>query len=522
MSANGANPNAATLAWARVKLVQGQSSAGLWDLSSAVPEARILVGAGPEAGWQVQAFGVSPAHFELFWDGVSLWVSAGRGIPVTVDGTPVDGWRQIVGRGQVDFGQGRMSVESSFTGAPDVPMDFADDPGNSTVATDDFSDFADEDDGVKTAVFDPSRHSLPDAPSKPEEFAVGSTRLVRMPMAPGQDAEPMQAAPSHAAPHGAPAPTPPIGTAIPGGVPRFGGAAAPPPPAISAPPNLGRRTAPMAAESTRILDTSSGMSDFADAGSTRILDTSSDPEFSGSAARPQAGIGVSGGLAEERPTFVPEHLQATDAGLAPGSGTKDPTGHFAPPPPSEHAAPNPMAKLLALPKRTLILAGATLFISIVGLTVVFSQRASEQALADAQAQLEAQQAQVAQAAATRSTQARATREARSAREAAQRQRALAEAPPPPAIPTTDADGQPLDEAGQAAARAEADRVRAAAERAAADLLVQNDFIHALPHYLRLARDYPDTPAFAAMVTILRSKIDAYCRLPGSAGDEVCQ
>ena len=97
-----------------------------------------------------------------------------------------------------------------------------------------------------------------------------------------------------------------------------------------------------------------------------------------------------------------------------------------------------------------------------------------------------------------------------------------EAPPPPAIPTTDADGQPLDEAGQAAARAEADRVRAAAERAAADLLVQNDFIHALPHYLRLARDYPDTPAFAAMVTILRSKIDAYCRLPGSAGDEVCQ
>jgi len=124
VSANGGNPNAGAIEWARVKLTQGQSGAGLWDLSSEVPEARIAVGAGQEAGWQVQADGVEPIHFELFWDGVSLWVSAGRGTPVLVDGVPVSDWRQVVGRTQVDFGSARMSVESSFTGAP-VSSDFA-------------------------------------------------------------------------------------------------------------------------------------------------------------------------------------------------------------------------------------------------------------------------------------------------------------------------------------------------------------------------------------------------------------
>ncbi|NOY89748.1 MAG: hypothetical protein GXP55_00970 [Deltaproteobacteria bacterium] len=489
------------MAWARVKLARGESSAGLWDLSSEVPEARIVVGSGPEAGWQVQAPGVFPAHFELFWDGASLWVSAGRGVPVSVDGSPVVDWRQTVGRAQVEFGQASMSIESSFTGV----SDFADDPAGSTVATDDFADFAEEDEGVKTAVFDPNRHSLPDAPPKAEEFKVGSTRLVRMP---GHAAP---AAPSHGVPeHGAPQAAQPI-AAVPGfggaaAAPSFGGAAAAP-------------AGPIDAESTRILDTSQGsdIPAFGEAGSTRILDTSADPGLA-PAARPQVGIGA-GGLSEERPTVVPEHLQASAAAV---SATKEATGRFAPPPPSADPKPNPFAKLLALPKRTLILAGVTLVVSIVGLSIVISQRSAEQVYVDAQAQLEAQQAQVTAAAAARVVQARAAREARTARELAQQTKAYEEAAPPPALPATDADGQPLDEAELAAARLAAARVRATAERAAADLLVQNDYIHALPHYLRLARDYPDTPAFAAMVRILRAKIDAYCRLPASAGDEACQ
>jgi hypothetical protein len=274
----------------------------------------------------------------------------------------------------------------------------------------------------------------------------------------------------------------------------------------------------MDGESTRILDTSAepDIPAFGSAGSTRILDTSAEPSLAAPAARPLVGGGTSGGLEEERPTVVPEQFQEAPA-------TKDATGRFAPPPPSAEAKPHPLVtKLLAVPKRTLILAGVTLLVSVIGLSVVVSQRASEQAYVDAQARIDAQQIQVSQAAAARSARARAARETRSAREQAQQTRAYQEASPPPAAPTTDADGQPLNEAELAAARAEADRVRAAAEREAADLLAQNDFIRALPHYLRLARDYPDTPAFAAMVTILRAKIDAYCRLPASAGDEVCQ
>lgn len=537
MSQNGAKPNAGSNEWARVKLVQGQSTAGLWDLSSEVPEARIAVGSAAEAGWRVVAPGVDATHFELFWDGMSLWVSPGRATPVLVDGVPVSDWRQIIGRAQIDFGDGQMTVESSFTGAHPVSSDFAEDLGGATVASD-FSDFADEDDdGVKTAVFDPNRHSMPDAPPKEEEFQVGSTRLVKMPAhgGPARGAASQASAgqprmPSHGAPrpgHGAgasaPEAAPTVGAGVPvassAAAPRFGGAAAGAPPPAPV-------TAPLDTESTRILDTSAHGSappggEFGEAGSTRILDTSADPAFGGQAALPQVGAGTSGGLEQERPTFVPDTFKA--AQTTDVVGTKEPTGRFAPPPPSASAASNPLLeKLKAVPKRTLILAGVTFVVAIIGLGVVVSQHSADQAIEDARVQFEAQQQQIASLAAARSTQALEAREARESRRQARRQAALAEQPPPPALPTTDANGDPLDPEDVASARAEAAERRANAERAAVDLISRNDFAHALPLYLRLARDYPDEPSFAAMATILESKIEAYCRLPASAGAEVCQ
>ncbi|MDH5491712.1 MAG: hypothetical protein OEY14_07150, partial [Myxococcales bacterium] len=74
--------------WARVRLVQGDSGAALWDLSGQVPEARIAVGSGPDSGWQVRAPGVTPRHFELMWDGKTLWLTPIDAARVFVAGDP--------------------------------------------------------------------------------------------------------------------------------------------------------------------------------------------------------------------------------------------------------------------------------------------------------------------------------------------------------------------------------------------------------------------------------------------------
>ena len=98
--------------WARVQLVQGESGAATWDLSSAVPEARVTVGAGAQAAWNIACGGVSPIHFEFAWDGKSLWVGPISGT-LRVDGETVTAWRQLVGRCRIEFGQAAMLVSTS-------------------------------------------------------------------------------------------------------------------------------------------------------------------------------------------------------------------------------------------------------------------------------------------------------------------------------------------------------------------------------------------------------------------------
>ncbi|MEO0323797.1 MAG: hypothetical protein AAF447_12630 [Myxococcota bacterium] len=99
--------------WVRVQLAAGESSAGLWDLSSEVPEARLVVGSAHDVGWTVAAEGVAAEAFELYWDGAMLWVSPPLGGTLTVDGERVQRWRQLPGRCRLQFGQGALLVESS-------------------------------------------------------------------------------------------------------------------------------------------------------------------------------------------------------------------------------------------------------------------------------------------------------------------------------------------------------------------------------------------------------------------------
>jgi hypothetical protein len=95
-------------------LLKGDSVGGLWDVSSDVPEARIAVGTDARCGWVVHGAGVAPFHFELYWDGMQLWVGNSAGAPnVTIDGEPLGDWRPVTGRARIEFGRAAMLVEAS-------------------------------------------------------------------------------------------------------------------------------------------------------------------------------------------------------------------------------------------------------------------------------------------------------------------------------------------------------------------------------------------------------------------------
>jgi hypothetical protein len=94
--------------------LKGDSSGGLWDVSSDIPEARIAIGTDPQCGWIVKGSGVAPFHFEVYWDGNVLWAGNSAGAPdVRVDGEPLGDWRPISGRARIEFGRAAMLVEAS-------------------------------------------------------------------------------------------------------------------------------------------------------------------------------------------------------------------------------------------------------------------------------------------------------------------------------------------------------------------------------------------------------------------------
>lgn len=106
--------------WAKLRLVQGDSSAQVWELVAARGQTTLTVGSGPSSSWVVSGEGVRPLHFSLHWDGETLRIADTYGAgDVRVDGAPVSAqWRTLAGRGRIEFGKAAMVAETS-TMTPD-------------------------------------------------------------------------------------------------------------------------------------------------------------------------------------------------------------------------------------------------------------------------------------------------------------------------------------------------------------------------------------------------------------------
>lgn len=107
--------------WARLRLVQGDSTAQVWELVSSRGQTTLTVGSGPSSSWVVREEGVRPLHFSLHWDGSTLRIADTYGAgDVRVDGSPVTAqWRSLVGRVRIDFGKGAIVAETSSAARPE-------------------------------------------------------------------------------------------------------------------------------------------------------------------------------------------------------------------------------------------------------------------------------------------------------------------------------------------------------------------------------------------------------------------
>lgn len=113
-SPNAMNPSAS--AWARARLVLGDSKGALWEVRDNIAEARIAVGSSSKCAWVVTGPGIAPIHFELFWDGASLWVGNSENASgIRVDGHPLRDWEALYDRSRIEFGTAVMSIEASAT-----------------------------------------------------------------------------------------------------------------------------------------------------------------------------------------------------------------------------------------------------------------------------------------------------------------------------------------------------------------------------------------------------------------------
>jgi hypothetical protein len=106
--------------WAKLRLVEGESSADKWELVSSLGHTTMTVGSNSDCTWVVRGEGVRPIHFSLHWDGATLRVadvySAGD---VRVDGSTLSSqWRPLLGKVRIDFGKAAMVVESSAVAQP--------------------------------------------------------------------------------------------------------------------------------------------------------------------------------------------------------------------------------------------------------------------------------------------------------------------------------------------------------------------------------------------------------------------
>ena len=106
---------AAAESWARLRLVQGDSSAQVWELVASRGQTTLTVGSGPSSSWVIREDGVRPLHFSLHWDGATLRIADTYGAgDVRVDGTAISAqWKPLIGRARIDFGKAAMVAETS-------------------------------------------------------------------------------------------------------------------------------------------------------------------------------------------------------------------------------------------------------------------------------------------------------------------------------------------------------------------------------------------------------------------------
>lgn len=114
---------AAAESWARLRLVQGDSSAQVWELVASRGQTTLTVGSGPSSSWVIREEGVRPLHFSLHWDGATLRIADTYGAgDVRVDGAQVTAqWKAIVGRARIDFGKAAMVAETSAGADSEAP-----------------------------------------------------------------------------------------------------------------------------------------------------------------------------------------------------------------------------------------------------------------------------------------------------------------------------------------------------------------------------------------------------------------
>ena len=108
--------------WAKLRLVEGESSAKQWELVSSVGHTTMTVGCSEDCTWVVRGEGVRSIHFSLHWDGSRLRAadvySAGDVRVDGVDLTPQ--WRALngtTGEVRIEFGKAVMVIETSTAAA---------------------------------------------------------------------------------------------------------------------------------------------------------------------------------------------------------------------------------------------------------------------------------------------------------------------------------------------------------------------------------------------------------------------
>gem|GEM_PF-2176304 len=338
----------------------------MWQIDSQYPQARLSIGSAAAAGWPINAFGVQPNHFEIYWDGNTLYLADTLRVGgVTLNGQPLGAeWVQIRGRGEVVFGQASMSIETSESNARPIQTDPS--IAKRVSVTPDMG--TQEIQAEATRVAEPSW-------SDADALAAESTRIGDETMMPSMMGAPSLGRPPAPQLGARPAsqypPAPP-----PGARPRLGGS--PGGGMREQAPTLMGGLSPQ--EATRMVS----LDDVP--ASVVVAPGAGAPQFGG----PQFGAPPGGGFGAPPPAFgsapsggpggafsptTPPNAPAAGGFAMPGApGASTATGGFAPPPMAAPANAGASIKdaLGKVPRRTLVMAGGALLVALVAVAFLFS------------------------------------------------------------------------------------------------------------------------------------------------------